>query len=222
MRARALPRLVPGPIAPAQPYPRAKAKRRVASAPPSAQRSRKSSAICTALVAAPLRTWSPARKNSRADPERTDWSFLILPTRMSSWLEARRGSGKALASRSSTMRTPGASAKAARALASRSGTSSSKARLTASQWARRTGTRTQVTAVRKSGSLKIFFVSTTILVSSSLYPVSRSTGALWEKRFQMYCLPKMSWVTFSLPSTQSRACCSSSAMAAAPAPDAAW
>mmetsp|Transcript_7269 Transcript_7269/g.25978 ORF Transcript_7269/g.25978 Transcript_7269/m.25978 type:complete len:240 (+) Transcript_7269:1946-2665(+) len=38
----------------------------------------------------------------------------------------------------------------------------------------------------------------------------------------MYCRPKMSCVTGDLPATQSRACCSSSSIAASPAPDAAW
>ena len=74
--------------------------------------------------------------------------------------------GKRFLSGSSTTRTPSAFAK--RALASLTESGLAKRATTASEWARGTGTRTQVGTICRPGNPKIFRVSSTILFSSSL------------------------------------------------------
>ena len=86
--------------------------------------------------------------------------------------------------------------------------------------ARMTGTRMHVAAICTSCAPQILRVSITIFISSSLYPFS-VIGALCENRLNAYCQEKMSIVTGS-PFRTPRVCCSSSAIASAPAPDAAW
>jgi len=75
------------------------------------------------------------------------------------------GIGKRLASRFSSTSTPGASSSSARA--SSTGKGSWNSMFTASEWARSTGTRTQVAESRSSGTPMILRVSFSILSSSS-------------------------------------------------------
>ena len=63
---------------------------------------------------------------------------------------------------------------------------SSSSMFSAMQWARNTGTRTQVAVTRRSGTPKILRVSCITLVSSSLYPVSGSTFVLCENTLNAY------------------------------------
>ena len=132
--------------------------------------------------------------------------------------EASRGVGNLLFARSSMRDTPGAFSRIARASSSLS--SPLSCRLMDSAWARMTGTRMHVAAICTSSVPQILRVSFTIFISSSLYPFS-VIGALCEKRLKAYCQEKISIVTGS-PLSTSRVCCSSSAIASAPAPDAAW
>ena len=54
----------------------------------------KSSAICTALVAAPLRIWSPQQKNvSELTPSGAERSRRMRPTKMRSWSLVSSGMG---------------------------------------------------------------------------------------------------------------------------------
>ena len=75
------------------------------------------------------------------------------------------GIGKRLDAKSSISSTPGAWANRARA--SSTGKGSSNSMLMASEWARSTGTRTQVADTRRSGSPMILRVSLSIFNSSS-------------------------------------------------------
>ena len=75
------------------------------------------------------------------------------------------GIGKRLASKSSSNSTPAAWASKARASATGKGSANSM--FTASEWARSTGTRTQVAERRRSGNPMILRVSLSILSSSS-------------------------------------------------------
>ena len=75
------------------------------------------------------------------------------------------GIGKRLAAKSSINSTPGAWANRARA--SSSGKGSWNSMLRASEWARSTGTRTQVAVTRSSGIPMILRVSWSIFSSSS-------------------------------------------------------
>ena len=65
-------------------------------------------------------------------------------------------------------------------------------------------------------SSQILWDSRTIFISSVLYP-SGPIPESWLKRLKAYCWPKISQVG-GRPANTSRVCCSSSAMAAAPAP----
>ena len=157
-------------------------------------------------------------KRFRPKPFGWLWSARMRPTSTSSRPVAASGSGKRLAARSSTMRMPGAAASTSRARASLMGVRN--VRLMDSLCARSTGTRTQVALTRTSGLPQILRVSSTSLRSSSFWPSSPMT-LLWLKRLKRYWRPKMA-VSSGRPADQSCAWRSSSAMAAAPAPDADW
>jgi hypothetical protein len=86
--------------------------------------------------------------------------------------------------------------------------------------ARSTGTRTQVALTATCGSRQMRRVSSTSLRSSSFWP-SVPTALSWLKRLKRYWRPKIR-VSSGRPADQSCACRSSSAIAAAPAPLAAW
>mmetsp|Transcript_34365 Transcript_34365/g.86422 ORF Transcript_34365/g.86422 Transcript_34365/m.86422 type:complete len:266 (-) Transcript_34365:317-1114(-) len=131
---------------------------------------------------------------------------------------ASSGVGKRLLARSSMIVSPAAFDSSSRA--SFSSSSVSKVKLMLSACARITGTRMHVAAISTVLQSQIFCVSFTIFISSSLYPFS-VIGALCEKRLKAYWNGKISIVTGS-PASTSLVCCSSSAIAIAPAPDAAW
>ena len=116
------------------------------------------------------------------------------------------------------MRMPGAAASTSRALDSEIGVRN--VRLIDSLWARSTGTRTHVALTATEGSRQMRRVSRTSLRSSSFCP-SAPTGLSWLKRLKRYWRPKIR-VSSGRPADQSWAWRSSSAIAAAPAPLAAW
>src|ERR1700733_100053 len=125
----------------------------------SSPRSTRTSAICPALVAAPLRRLSLTTHRLKALG--WDSSRRIRPTNTSSRPAARSGVGT-----SSTI-TPGAPAISSR---TSSGVIGSRVcTLTASEWQIRTGTRTHVTATPIDSSSGILRVSNIILRSSSVW-----------------------------------------------------
>ena len=117
--------------------------------------------------------------------------------------------------------TPGAAASASRAASG--GTSPTNSTLMDSPWQRSTGTRTQVAATCTPSSPMIFFVSATIFHSSFVESSSRNTSMCGMVLNAMRCLNALMVSSSSgLPSRNSRVWSYSSAMAGAPAPDAAW
>ena len=119
-----------------------------------------SCAICTALVAAPLRTWSPQHQMFR--PLSEVRSSRIRPTNTVSWSLVSRGMGYFLFFRSSTSRQPGAHRR-------RSTEIFSLVRTTMDTlWLRTTGTRTQVQLTFSSGRCIILRPSFCIFISSEV------------------------------------------------------
>merc|ERR1711934_231236 len=110
-------------------------------------------------------------------------SFLILPTKTSSLKEASSGVGNVFSALLSIKETPGAVDRSSLARVSLRGRSNSKLMLSA--WALMMGTLMHVAVMLTSSKDQIFFVSFTILSSSSLYPFS-CMGELWEKRLKAY------------------------------------
>ena len=92
--------------------------------------------------------------------------------------------------------------------------------MVSSACARSVGTRTQVAQMRTVSRSHMRRVSVTSLRSSSLKP-SSPTCEVWLKTLKRYCRPKIE-VSMAAPVANARACDSSSSIAAAPAPDAAW
>ena len=106
-----------------------------------------SSAISTALSAAPRSNWSPLTQKHR--PLSSAQSLRMRPTSQLSFSEVKSGIGYFLFSGSSTTSSPGAFFSTARAASTVTGLSNSA--LTAMECERYTGTRTQVTLARKLG-----------------------------------------------------------------------
>src|SRR6185437_15573426 len=122
-------------------------------------RSTRSSASCTAFVAAPLRRLSETTQKAMPRSSGMDGSWRTRPTKISSRPAASVASGYAWLAGSSLTTTPSTSAKSPRA---RSGVIGARVSAwTAREWLTKTGTRTAVHEMRRSGRCRILQLSVT-------------------------------------------------------------
>src|SRR4030095_395177 len=136
----------------------------------------KTSAICTALVAAPLRILSETIH--RLSPLGSDSSSRMRPTKTSSFPTQSIARGYSFFEGLSSTFTPGALA--SRALASWAESFDWVSTFTASECPPKTGTRTQGAVPAMEESPMIFLVSFTIFISSLVYPLSTKTS-MWGR-----------------------------------------
>src|SRR6185436_11061424 len=148
-------------------------------------RSTKISAISTAFVAAPFRRLSLTTQNAMPRPPSIDGSWRTRPTNTSSLPAAVVASGYVDVDGSSWTTTPGTAAKSVRA---RSGViGSTVSTWTASECATKTGIRTAVLEIRRSGRWRIFRLSVTTFHSSFVYPLSRKTSTCGRALKATWC-----------------------------------